>query len=162
MVLRLLTTTGLIRIGLDYGRLYVAMAEKFLGSGDTVASSSGCGTEKWPLRFIFPRTSSMGFSTGVWGEAEAILMRTDIRALASGAEGISAVAGASSEQPGIAEAVEKVGATRIFVTMIHDSGHLRNFDSMASFALNHCFKKFGTGDFFNSLSQEATFRVLPH
>ena len=51
----------------------------------------------------------------------------------------------------MAEAVEKVGATRILVTMIHDSGHLRNFDSMASFALNHCFKKTGTGDFFNSL-----------
>ena len=56
----------------------------------------------------------------------------------------------------VAEAVEKVGATRIFVTMVHDSGLLRNFDSMTGFALNHSFKNSGTGDFFNNLSHKET------
>jgi len=62
----------------------------------------------------------------------------------------------------LAEAVEKVGAMRIIVTMIHDSGHLRNFDSAASFALNHCFKKSGTGDFFNSLGYEFPSKGVRH
>ena len=55
-------------------------------------------------------------------------------------------------RPHLAEAVEKVGATRIFVTMVRDTGLSRNFDSITGFALNHCFKNSGTGDFFNSLS----------
>ena len=44
--------------------------------------------------------------------------------------------------------------------MIHDGGHLRNFDSMAGFALNHCFKRFATGDFFNSLGYTGTFQLI--
>ena len=40
-----------------------------------------------PLRVIFPRTSSIEFTSGVWGKAEAIFMRADIWARASGAEG---------------------------------------------------------------------------
>ena len=76
--------------------------------------------------------STIGFTFGVWGNSEVRLVGTDTQALASGAEGISAVAGAGSEQPGTAEAVEKVGATRILVTMIQDSGHLRNFDLMGA------------------------------
>ncbi len=34
----------------DHGRLYVAMAEKFLDRADIVAASSGCVTDKCPLR----------------------------------------------------------------------------------------------------------------
>ncbi len=33
----------------DHGRLYVAMAEKFLDRTDIVAPSSGCVADKWPL-----------------------------------------------------------------------------------------------------------------
>ena len=33
----------------DHGRLYVAMAEKFLDRADTVAPSKGCVIEKWLL-----------------------------------------------------------------------------------------------------------------
>jgi hypothetical protein len=62
--------------------------------------------------------------------------------------------GDAPQRPNLAEAVEKVGAARIFDGIVHDSGLLRNFDSMAGFALNHCFKKFLTGDFFNRLSHE--------
>ncbi len=40
--------------------------------------------------------------------------------------------------------------------MIHDSGLLGNFDSMANFDLNHSFKKPGTGDFFDSLGYTET------
>ena len=34
----------------DHGRLYAAMAKKFLDRADTVAPSSGCVAAKWPLR----------------------------------------------------------------------------------------------------------------
>ena len=44
--------------------------------------------------------------------------------------------------------------------MIHDGGHLRNFDSMAGFALNHCFKRFATGAIFNSLGYTGTFQLI--
>lgn len=86
----------------NHGRLHVAMDKKFPDSRDIVAPSSGWVAEKWPLGAIFLRTSSTEFTSVVWGEAEAILMRADIRARASGAAGISAVAGAGLEQPGIA------------------------------------------------------------
>ncbi len=36
----------------DHGRLYVAMAEKFLDRADIVAPSSGCVADKWPLWVI--------------------------------------------------------------------------------------------------------------
>ncbi len=37
-------------IDTDHGRLYVAMAEKFLDRADILAPSSGCVADKWPLR----------------------------------------------------------------------------------------------------------------
>ncbi len=36
---------------IDHGRLYVAMAEKFLDHADIVAPPSGCVGDKWPLWF---------------------------------------------------------------------------------------------------------------
>jgi hypothetical protein len=54
----------------------------------------------------------------------------------------------------MAQAVEEVGAMRIFATMVHDGGLLHNFDSMTGFALNHCFKNSGSGDFFDNLGYE--------
>lgn len=32
----------------NHDRLYIAMAKKYLNSGDIVAPSSGCVAEKWP------------------------------------------------------------------------------------------------------------------
>ena len=56
---------------------------------------------------ILAPTSSIDFISGIRGEAEAIPMRTDVQAWASGAEGIAAVAGAGSEWPGVATALNR-------------------------------------------------------
>ena len=39
-------------MGVDHGRLYVAMAQKLLDRADIVASTSGWGAGKWQLRVI--------------------------------------------------------------------------------------------------------------
>ena len=51
----------------------------------------------------------------------------------------------------MAEAVEKVRATRIFATIVYGSRPLCNIDSITGFALNHCFKNSEPRDFFNNL-----------
>ena len=48
--------------------------------------------------------STIGFTSGVWGEAEAIPMSADTRAQAPGVEGICIVTCAGSEQSSLAKA----------------------------------------------------------
>ncbi len=51
----------------------------------------------------------------------------------------------------MAEGVEKVGAVRLFATIVPLSGACGNIDSTLPPTLNHCFKNSDPGDFFNTL-----------
>ena len=112
------------------------------------------------LWVTLPRQWCVQITSGVCGESETIGMKADLQSRTSGVEGIAVMPGGSPDRAFIAEAVEKVGAMRILVIMIQDSDQLRNFDSLGNFALNHCFRKFIAGDFFNSLSQNRKFGIL--
>ncbi len=57
----------------------------------------------------------------------------------------------------VAESVEKVRTIKFYATIVPVTGACGNFDSMNRGILNHCFKNFDLGDFFNSLSQHRTF-----
>jgi hypothetical protein len=56
----------------------------------------------------------------------------------------------------VAESVEKVRTIKFYATIVPVTGACGNFDSMNRGILNHCFKNFDLGDFFNSLSHERT------
>ncbi len=58
----------------------------------------------------------------------------------------------------MAECVEKVGAIRDFAMIVHRRRSLSNIDSFASSELNHCFKKSGRGDFFDTLGYKEASR----
>jgi hypothetical protein len=60
----------------------------------------------------------------------------------------------------LAEAVEKFGAIRNFAMIVREGRPLSHIDSFARSELNHCFKKFGHGDFFNSLSRKRTLALI--
>ena len=51
----------------------------------------------------------------------------------------------------LTEAVEEVGKIRIHATNDRCDRQMHNIDSIAGALLNHYFKKFETGDFFDSL-----------
>jgi hypothetical protein len=59
--------------------------------------------------------------------------------------------------PLLAEGVEKVGAVRLFATIVPLSGACGNIDSTLPPTLNHCFKNSDPEDFFNTLSHKRSF-----
>jgi hypothetical protein len=54
----------------------------------------------------------------------------------------------------MAEGVEKVGAVRLFATIVPLSGACDNINSTLPPTLNHCFKNSDPGDFFNTLGYQ--------
>ncbi len=58
--------------------------------------------------------------------------------------------------PEVAEGVEKVGAVRLFATIVPLSGACDSINSTMPPTLNHCFKNSDPGDFFNTLGYKAT------
>ncbi len=56
----------------------------------------------------------------------------------------------------MAEAVEEVGAVRLFVTIVPLSAVCDNINSTLPPTLNHCFKNYDPGDFFNTLGYKQT------
>ncbi len=60
----------------------------------------------------------------------------------------------------MAEGVEKVGAVRLFATIVPLSGACGNIDSTLPPTLNHCFKNSDLEDFFDSLGQLQTSALL--
>ncbi len=62
----------------DYGRLYGAMAEKFLDRADIIALSSGCVADIWPL-WVSKRHSAMLLATSApKGEADEIRAKAEV------------------------------------------------------------------------------------
>ncbi len=64
----------------DHGRLYVAMAKNFQDRADIIAPSSGCVTDKWLLRVIFPRTPGQSATSEPGSTPEEISQIPDIAA----------------------------------------------------------------------------------
>jgi hypothetical protein len=60
----------------------------------------------------------------------------------------------------LAEGVEKVGAVRLFATIVPLSGACGNIDSTLPPALNHCFKNSDPGDFFTTLGYKPSIELL--
>ncbi len=64
----------------DHGRLYVAMAEKFLDRTDIVAPSSRCVADEWPLRVrAAPERYTLAIESGVSGYFTFILWRANLK-----------------------------------------------------------------------------------
>ncbi len=74
-------------IDTDHGRLYVAMAEKFLDRADIVALSSGCVADKWPLQIIFHRGPEPSATPEAKGIADDTGPNLDIGSSKSGLGG---------------------------------------------------------------------------